>query len=445
MSERVDVAVIGAGLAGLTAACELAKNGVSVRVLEARDRVGGRTLSHRTEAGEVVDLGAQWIGPTQDRMSALVDELGLTRVPQHHAGKKALELGGRVRSYRSDIPTLPWLALGDLGRMIAKLELLARKVPLDAPWDAASAEKWDGVTVESWKRSNVWSRAGRSMLDLATQILFAAEPSELSLLFFLHYLHSGGGLMRLINIEGGAQEVRVKEGFQTISIRLAERLGDRVLLSTPVHAIEQTEEEVIVGGLRARLVICAVPLALSGRIRWDPPLPALRDQLSQRVPMGSVIKCIAFYDEPFWRRDGWSGEALRDRGPIRVVFDDSPADGSCGALLGFIAGDDARAWGPRTVAERKSEAIAVFSKIFGPRAEHPIEYVDKPWSEELYSRGCYTGIMGPGVLTRYGPALRAPCGRIHWAGTETAVRWTGYMEGAVESGERAARECMARL
>lgn len=449
MTERVDVVLVGAGLAGLTAARALVRAGVSVRVLEARDRVGGRTLSHRADHGEVVDLGAQWIGPTQDRMAALVDEMGLTRVEQHHRGKKALVLNERVRPYRSDIPSLPFWATGDLGRAMASLEWSARKVPVEAPWTAKKAGLWDGMTVESWKRKHVFTGPARSMIDVATKAVFAAEPSELSFLFFLFYLHSGGGLLKLTSIAGGAQETRLKEGFQTISLRLAEELGDRVTLSSPVEAVVQDDEEVRVHTADTEVAgaaaVIAIPPALAGRIRYAPALPSARDQLVQRMPMGSVIKCIAFYERPFWREEGWSGEVVRDRGPIRIVFDDSPGDGNSGALLGFVAGDEARTWGPKSSEERRAMALEVFAEVFGERARSPIGYVDKAWTEEEYSRGCYTGIMGPGVLTRYGAALRAPCGRIHWAGTETAERWAGYMDGAVESGERVAREVLGRL
>jgi monoamine oxidase len=163
------------------------------------------------------------------------------------------------------------------------------------------------------------------------------------------------------------------------------------------------------------------------------------------MPMGSVIKVMAVYDEPFWRADGWTGQATTDVGPVQLTFDNSPAGSSTGALLGFIEGRAARVWSGRPVAERRQAVVACFTRFFGPKAANPVEYIEKDWSADEWSRGCYGAHMGPGVLTQFGPALRTPCGRIHWAGTETADVWCGYMDGAVRSGERAAAELLALL
>jgi len=445
----VDVVIVGAGLAGLTAARALERAGRSCLVLEARDRVGGRTLSHRLPAGDIIDLGAQWIGPGQDRIAALVAELGLHPFAQHCAGKKVLALGDAVRTYDGDIPSLPILGLIALDRAIKRIERLAAEVPLDAPHLAREAAAWDAMTVETWKRENVSTDGARALLDVAVQSIFAAEPRELSLLHFLFYLHSGGGLMRLSTIRGGAQQTRLREGFQEVSVRLAAALGDRVARSAPVQRVAQDDDGVTVrharGEARARFAVVAVPPALAGRIDYDPPLPAARDQLTQRMPMGSVIKCVAVYSAPFWRARGYSGEAVLDRGPVRIAFDDSPEDGGHGALVGFVLADAARRIGAASAAERRREVLAALARCFGDEAARPVDYVEKDWSEEPWTRGCYAGLMPPGALTSYGAALRAPVGRIHWAGTETAVRWNGYMDGAIESGERAAREIVARF
>lgn len=444
-----EVAIVGAGLAGLNAARKLVERDVDVRVYEARDRVGGRTLSHQAEHGETIDLGAQWLGPTQHRLAKIVDELALTRVKQHHEGKKALLLDGRVRTYSSDIPSLPILALLDLGRTISRVERLAKKIDARDPLALPNARELDSMTVEEWRRSNVHTKAASAMVDVVTKAVFAVEPRQLSLLFFLTYLQSGGGLMKLSTIPDGAQETRVAEGFQTVSLRFAEALGDRVKLESPVRAIVQDDDGVTIvtdeEQKKFDRVIVAVPPALAGRIRYEPALPTPRDQLTQRMPMGSVIKCIAFYEEPFWRKDGWSGEVVADDGPVRIVFDDSPGDASSGALLGFIAGDDALHFSGRPVEERRRVVLDVFARFFGERAKNPTSYVDQDWCAETYSRGCYTGVLGPGVMSEIGDALRAPVGRIHWAGTETAFEHMGYMEGALESGERAAEEVLARV
>ncbi|EYF04966.1 flavin monoamine oxidase family protein [Chondromyces apiculatus] len=464
---EVDVLVIGAGLAGLEAARRLTAAGRSVLVLEASDRVGGRTKSHALSSGEVVDLGAQWIGPGQDRVAALVEELGLHPFPQHCEGKKVLDLGGKLRTYDGDIPSLPLLGLLSLQATITRLDRLSAEVPLEAPLRAPRARAWDAMTVETWMQRNVLTAGARALVDIAVQSIFAAMPSEISLLHFLLYLRSGGGLMRLSTIRGGAQQTRLREGTQELSRRMAERLARPVLLDAAAQRILQDEAGVTVqharGEARAKFAVVAVPPALAARITYDPPLPGARDQLTQRVPMGSVIKCVAVYERPFWRERGFSGEAVCDSGPVRIVFDDSPEHAGHGALVAFLLAEGARRAGVAGMAgtagaaegesvegvegeagARRAQVLAVLGRLFGEEAQRPLEYVDKDWSEEPFCRGCYGGVMPPGVLTAYGDALRAPVGRMHWAGTETAVRWMGYMDGALESGERVAREILAR-
>jgi monoamine oxidase len=294
----------------------------------------------------------------------------------------------------------------------------------------------------------VLTAGARALVDVAVEAIFAASAREISLLHFLSYLHSGGGLMKLSTIRGGAQQTRLREGFQEVSRRIAERMEGPVVLEAPVRRILQDGEGVTVhharGEARARFAVVAIPPALAGRIEYDPALPAGRDQLTQRTPMGSVIKCVAVYERPFWRDRGFSGEAVCDRDPVRIAFDDSPEEGEGGALVAFVLADAARRYGPRPAEERRSEVLAALARFFGEEAGRPVEYVEKDWSAEPWSRGCYAALMGPGVLTEYGAALRDPVGRIHWAGTETAVRWMGYMDGALESGERVAREIGAR-
>lgn len=452
-----DVVVVGAGLAGLSAARALHEAGASVKVLEARDRVGGRVLSHPLESGSVVDLGAQWLGPGQDRMLALAKELGLTTFPQRHSGDKVLWLDGKRSSYKGEIPSLPLLGLLDLDRAIKKLEALCQKVPLDAPQLAPEAAAWDSMTVETWLRDSVFTESARTLMRIGVEAIFSAEPAELSFLHFLWVLHSGGGLMKLTAIREGAQETRVLEGCQSFATGLLARLGaERVRLGAPVHRIDQEgqgdEAGVTLhhtdGTTRGRYGILALPPPLAGRIEYRPQLPARRDQLTQRMPMGSVCKLIVVYKNPFWLDRGQSGEAVCDEGPVRMVFDDSPRAGSGdehGALVCFALGDGLRALREHDTETRKAQVLAALVRLFGPEAGQPIQFIEKDWSQEAYSRGCYFALMPPGTLTQLGAALRAPIGRLHFAGTETAERWSGYMEGAVESGLRAAREVLERL
>jgi monoamine oxidase len=310
--------------------------------------------------------------------------------------------------------------------------------------------------VETWKRNNVPSDGGRFLLDVGLEAVFAAEPRDLSLLFLLFYIASAGNestpgtFERLINTAGGAQESRFVGGSQLVSINVAKQLGKRVVLGAPARRIEQTGGGVRVdcdGGVvaRGKQVIVAMAPTLAGRIEYEPALPALRDQLTQRVPMGSVIKCEAVYDKPFWRDAGLTGQAVSDASPVRITFDNTPPDGSPGVLLGFIEGAAAREYGSKSAGERRTAVLNNFATYFGQAALKPRAYYEMNWSTEEWTRGCYTGYTPPGVLLDYGPALREPVGRIHWAGTETATIWAGYMDGAVRSGQRAAKEALASL
>jgi len=453
-ARRVDAVVVGAGLAGLAAADALRQAGRSYVVLEARDRVGGRTLNRKIGGGEIVEIGGQWVGPTQDRVLALIDELGLETFDTFVDGDNVYYRDAnpellKLQTYTGTIPPANPVALAELLAVLTQIDNMAAQVPPGAPWDAAKAREWDGQTFETWKLANAQTDEARDLVDLAIQAVFAAEPSDLSLLHVLFYTAAAGSFNRLIDTAGGAQESRVVGGSQRISTRLARRLRGHLVLRAPVRMIEHDHGVRIhthQGTFEGKRAIITVPPTLAGRIDYRPKLPAKRDQLTQRVPMGSVIKCMAVYDEPFWRGDGLSGMATSDTGPVKVTFDNSPPDGSPGVLLGFIEGQEAREWTRRPRAERRDAVLGSFERYFGAQARTgATAYLDKSWAEDAWSRGCYVGFMPPGVLTGYREALREPVGRLHWAGTETATVWNGYMDGAIESGRRAAQEVLAEL
>ena len=447
---EADVVVVGAGLAGLAAARALTASGSPVVVLEARDRVGGRLLNHDIGDGKVVEVGGQWIGPTQDRLAALARELDVETFPTHAEGDNLIEYGGRVRSYTGTIPRINPAVLVDVERAQRRLNRLARRVPLEAPWEAPNAAKLDGQTAATWMRRNLATRSGRMLLELGIEAVWAAQPEDLSLLHVLFYIHSAGSLELLFDTEGGAQQDRFVGGSQLIPVRMAETLGEReVVLGAPVRRIEHGADGVTVHAdgavARGRRAILAIAPTLAGRIAYDPPLSGYRDQLTQRMPLGTVAKCMALYSEPFWRSEGLSGQATSDRGPVRLTYDNSPPDGSPGVLLGFLEGRHARELGRMRPEERRTAVIDCFARIFGPRAASPDDYVERLWAEEEWTRGCYGCHMPTGAWTSYGPALHAPIGPLHWAGAEYAHVWSGYMDGAVRSGDAAAAEVLELL
>ncbi len=442
--EQVDVVVVGAGFAGLSAARDLTRAGTSVLVVEANDRVGGRTLSEDVSGGNIVEHGGQWIGPGQDRIAALAKEVGVETFPTFGAGLEDLAFTGGIRASAGGGP-----GGAEVVAAIVAIEQLVAEIPLDAPWEAPDAAALDAKTVESWLRENVRAEEARATIRLLVEAVFSCQAEDLSMLHFLFYGRSGGSLTRLFLTEGGAQQDRLDGGTHLVARRVAAQLGDRVRLSSPVRTIRQTSDGVNVEGDDFRVggqrVIVAVPPPMAVRISYEPPMPPLRDQLTQRLAMGSVIKAHAIYETPFWRDAGLSGRVVSDTGPLKIVFDNTPLSGSPGMLLGFFEGTEARIYGARPLEERREAALACLTRYFGSAAAHPIDYIDHDWGAEPFIRGAYAAILPTGAWTNFGRALREPVGRVHWAGTETSTISFGYIDGAVRSGERAAAEVLALI
>jgi monoamine oxidase len=445
MSDPVDVIVIGAGVAGLKAAQELVAAGRSVVVLEGKDRVGGR-LKYAQVAGRAVDLGGQWVGAGHDVLLAEAERLGIERIAQYESGKTQLELCGRVTRFTGNVPKMPILSLLELARLQKRWDRDMKSVPADAPWTAPKAREWDGETLESWIVRNLHTAAAREFARLTPRGAWAAEARQVSYLWFLDALRSGTGLDYLMGVKGGALDGKFKGGMHQIARRLAEELGPRVVLDTPVLKLAQDKTGVRAttpkGEYAARFAIVTAPPGTVARIAFEPHLPAARDGLHQRMPMGAIVKVAVAYETAFWRTKGFSGQVATDDDTLGIVMDDAQ-DGSAPMLLCFIEGRHALIASAMDKQARKEKVIASLVRFFGPEAASPIGYEDNDWLVEPYTHG-YVGHMPPGTMTRFGAALRAPCGRIHWAGTETAEEWAGYIEGGMRSGLRAAREVIAR-
>ena len=439
------VVVVGAGLAGLTAARELSRSGFDVVVLEGRDRVGGRTNS-ATLAGIPVDLGASFVGPTQDAVLKLAADLGCDTTPTFNDGANLIRWRGTVRRYNGTIPKLGLIGLIDIGRIQWQFARIARTVSVAEPWSAPAATKLDAISLGDWLRSVRATSGSHDLMAIMSRVTWGAEPDEVSMLHAVRYVNAAGGLDRMLDVVDGAQQDHFPGGTHQISTTMAAELGDRVRLGATVTRIEWSDDAVAVmssaGVVEARRAIVAIPPAHRLDLDIAPAPPIEYQQLSQRWPQGALSKAYAAYPRPFWRDHGLSGQSLSDEGPVFITFDVGPESGGPGVLLGFV---DARGFDALPAEQRRANALAGFTAIFGDEAAEPIDYLDQRWGAETFAPGGPTAAVPPGSWTQFGPLLRRPVGPLHWAGTETADEWTGFMDGAVRSGQRAAAEVVAAL
>jgi monoamine oxidase len=443
-----DVCVVGAGYAGLAAARRVAQAGATVIVLEARDRVAGRVWTRHAPDGTPIDAGGTWLGPGQDAAYKLAAEMGVTTYPTWAEGQNVFAGRRGVKRF-GNVPPINPIALASLTLGMARVDRMAKRVLLDEPWRGPRAAAWDARSAGQWigAAGNVPARDARALLGAAVRGLFTCDPSEVSLLHVLYLIRSANGFNRLLTIEGGYQQDRVTGGAQTIADRVAAELGDAIRLRTPVRSISQDAGGVVVRGdgveVRARRVIVTIPPCLSEAVSYEPQLPPERALLVHSMPAGSVLKISVMYDEPFWRAGGLNGQSVATASSIEMTLDASPHSGTPGVLAAFGFGPHACTLGALDAEERRRLVLATLVDRFGPRAGQPAHYEELDWAEERWSRGCYMAHLPPGVLTRFGRALRTPVGRIHWAGTETATVSHGTIDGAIRSGERAATEVLA--
>ncbi len=453
LPKKVDVVIVGGGLSGLVAARNLVKKGKSVLVLEARSRVGGRLLNHTVTGGSVIESGGAFVGPTQDHVLTLAKELKVATFKEYVEGKNVYiskNLGSM--KYTGTVPPDP-LILADAAILQLRIDQMAKKIPVEAPWTAKDAAKLDAQTVDTWLQHNSILPPVREVLKAFFQAAFGTDAEGISMLFFLWYMATAGNetnpgtFERASGTANAAQDSRFVGGSGLLPERIAAALGSRVALNAPVRKIKQSGSTVTVssdrGTVTAKRVIVAVPPPLALGIDWAPFLPPRRSQLLQHMPMGTLMKVDAVYKTPFWRAKGLSGSGVMDNGVVRTTFDNSPADAKVGVLLSFIGGSSWQQCAMLPLAERRKLVLEGFAKIVGPEALSPIEYVEFDWTHERWTMGSPVASVQPGATVAYGSTIREPFGRVHWAGTETATYWAGYMDGAVRAGERAAAEVAA--
>lgn len=444
----VDYCVIGAGFAGLTAALRLKQAGRSVALVEARDRVGGRTFTQVLDDGTWIDRGGAWTGPGQDRIYAMMREFGIGSYKQYLDGEAMMVVDGKQHRYSGTIPMnmSPWV-VANLGAVFLELGQMCKSIPLDEPWNAKNATKWDQISLAKWLSGHTLSKPAHELLDTALAGLYTSAASEVSMLWALYQMASGGGPNFVLSIKDGSQDARVVGGIGAISSAMVAELADSLHLSQPVHRIEQDADGVTVRAdrmtVRARCVVVAVPLVIANQISYEPMLPVDRTFLQQRVPSGAVFKINIVYDEPFWRADGLTGQSAAPNTPAPVTIEACTDRDRPGVMCVIVEGPLAREACRLDESERRAAVLAELVKRFGDKAASPEHYIEQNWTVERYSGGGMIGHTGTGVLTEFGHALREPCGRIHWAGTESSAVMCGWIDGAIRSGERAAGEVLA--
>ncbi|MGD9529530.1 flavin monoamine oxidase family protein [Pseudonocardia sp.] len=419
------VVVIGAGLAGLTAARELHRRGIDVTVLESADRVGGRVLTETSALGSRLDVGGQWIGHDHHLAAALAAELGATRFPMHTPVVPGLLDGPRRLSPASP----PVLAAG---AVLAVLEVASR---------VGTPERWNTLTVASCLRRLPW-RTARRLLEVVATTATTADPERLSVHALARTVRHQGGLRGMLSTRGGAQESLLVEGMGALADGLAAELGPRVRTGQRVTSMVRDGRGVTVGttsgAVRAAKVVVAVPPPVAARIVHVPPLPPGRVALQQNTAMGSVYKAIAVYERPFWRERG-AGEFLTLRRPGTGVFDTTPPGGP-GHLCLLVGGPEAHDLDDLDVDARRDALLGPLRHHLGPGIASPAGWHEKSWHRDEHVGGGYLALPLPGTTDGIPPVPSEPVGDIHWAGTETATAHAGYVEGAISSGHRAARE-----
>jgi len=441
----VDVVVVGAGLSGVRTADLLSEAGLSVRILEASERIGGR--AHTIEAGGTfIDMGGQWIGPDHVRVVALCQRLGVETFDFHTVGENLLVRGDDIVRF-TDSPPLSHEELSDIEDAEQRIRDLAIRLDPADPMADAELAALDRITYGQWIDQNVSTQAARDYLTMHLRTITCGNENETSALYMVLSERTGptDGSYEDWRLTGGAQQL-VTGLLDEITGAQGTRATVEVRNNDPVHLIEQGDESARVhhasGVTSARYVVIALSPPMTTRITFSPPLSARRDLMLQRMPMGTVIKFHAVYPTPFWREDGLSGASLLVGRSIGQTADNSPPDASRGVLGFFFYADACRSWLDASPSQRRDAAIADLVFLFGEQAREPIAFTEANWCAHEWVRGGYDAVPMPGALGFDWATLREPVSRVHFCGTETSTQWPGYYEGALVSAQRVAAEIL---
>jgi monoamine oxidase len=441
-----DVVVIGAGLSGLNAARILAKAGKEILVLEAQERVGGRTWSQQIDKNDFIDIGGQWIGNGHDEMYKLVAEAGLKTFPTYTAGKNILRLNGNNDSYKGETPPLGMFTLLAAEKALNIIEESTSKISLETPWLSENAHELDNQSIGSWIDEKISNKKAQVFLKHVIQGELSQSVDRVSALQVLTLIAANSSLSQALKTEDGAQRDRIFGGAQGVSSFLYDQIKESVKLDCPVTFVKQVDDLIEIGNdnfsVKTKKVIITAPLPVVKNIKFTPELPSEKQILINSMEMGTVVKSHAVYDTPFWREKGLSGASICLDELVELSVDNSVPDSEKGIITSLIHADRAKSLLKLSEQERKEVILRAYANLYGEEALSPIFYNDYSFTNNPWIGGAYSGHFKNGDFSKYGEYLAKPIGNIHWAGTETSNLFKGFMEGAVLSGERAATEIL---
>ncbi len=444
-----DAVIVGAGLSGLTAARQLSKAGKKILVVEAQDRVGGRTWSRAIGDTDFIDIGGQWIGKGHNRMYELVAEAGLQTFPTYAKGTNILRLENSNKRYTGDVPPLGIISLLQTQRGLNQFDRMASKILLETPWTSKDAAYLDSISVGQWMEETLSNEKARMLIRRAAEGELCQNIDDISLLQALSSAKATGSLRQAEKVEDGALRDRILGGAQSVSNFLYDQMRGSVKLNCPVSFVHQMEDCTLVGNdefaVKTKKVIVAVPLPIAKKIKFTPELSMQKQKLIESMKMGTVLKTHAIYNKAFWREEGLSGMMTCLDEMVELTVDNSVPGSEKGIITSLIHADRAKALLQLSDRDRRDFVLKAYAEVFGTKALTPMHYTDYSFTNNPWIGGAYSGYFDKGIYSQFGEYLSKPIGSIHWAGTETSTLFKGFMEGAVLSGERAAQEVLTAL